>query len=118
MLRYFAQIDDTATVVQVIVVEESDCLDSNGDFSEAVGVQFLKEVVGDHTFVETRLDGSIRRFPAEPNGTYLPDLDEFRPWKLSDDFVWDDEHGVWLDPNPVEPVIPSEIADVPVIGES
>ena len=42
MARYFAQIDDRDIVQRVIVVSDEDCVDSNGEHNEEVGIAFCK----------------------------------------------------------------------------
>lgn len=105
-IRYFAQLDGSGTVVAVHCVNEIDCLNADGTFSEAVGVAYLQQVHEDATYVESRLDGSIRGRAAAIDGTYLADLDEFRPWQPDPSFTWDDQNGEWIDPN--APVLTEE----------
>jgi len=103
MERYFAELNDANIVESVLVVNESDCLDDQGVFSEQVGVEYLRDVYRDATFLESRYDGTLRRFPAMIGGTYLPELDEFRPEQPGDEWIWDDDLGAWVDPNAPEP---------------
>ena len=44
-MAHFAQIDDNGIVQQVIVVSNNDCLDANGNESEAVGVAFCQNLL-------------------------------------------------------------------------
>lgn len=98
MSRLFAEVIDSQ-VVAVLVVNDEDCLDADGEFSEEIGANFLREVYRDGLFVETRDDGSIRRFPAGIGSTYLADLDEFRPEQPADTWIWDDDLGRWINPD-------------------
>ncbi len=52
-MAHFAQIDENNIVTQVIVVGNEDCLDSDGNESEAVGIAFLQSVHGGGTYVQT-----------------------------------------------------------------
>ena len=48
-MAHFAQLNENNMVTQVIVVSNDDCLDSDGNESEAVGVAFLKNMFGSDT---------------------------------------------------------------------
>ena len=98
MTRLFAEIESD-TVIGIVVVNDEDCLDANGEFSEQVGANYLRQVYRDGVFLETRYDGTLRRFAAAIGGTYLPELDEFRPPQPADTWVWDDDLGEWIDPD-------------------
>ena len=106
MTRLFAELQDNI-VMAVLVVDEENCVDINGQFDEQIGIDYLNRVYRPGTFLETRVDGSIRRFFASVNGTYVPDKDEFRPPQPADNWIWDDEHGQWVDPDP-RPLVTEE----------
>jgi len=60
-MAHFAQIDSDNTVTQVIVVGNEDCLDSDGNESEAVGVAFCQSLLGSDTnWVQTSYNDNIR----------------------------------------------------------
>jgi len=46
-MAHFAWLDDNNIVYQVSVVANSDCLDENGNESEAVGIAYLTSVHGE-----------------------------------------------------------------------
>ena len=62
MARYFAQIDDRDIVQRVIVVSDEDCVDSNNEHNEEVGIVFCKMLVQDPSskWKESFKDGSQR----------------------------------------------------------
>lgn len=103
MSRFYAELDQNNTVLAILAVDDENCVDEAGEFSEQVGIDYLRDVYRDAVFVETRYDASIRRFVATIGGTYLPDLDEFRPERPGPDWIWNDDEGRWEDPNPPEP---------------
>ena len=79
-MGYFAEIDENGIVKRVIVAEQ-DFIDSG--------------VVGDpKNWVETDLDGIIRKNPAVKGGTYDSANDAFIPkkpfdsWSLDSNFKW------------------------------
>jgi len=48
-MAHFAQLDDNNVVIAVNVIAEADCLDSEGNESEAVGIAFCKTLWGADT---------------------------------------------------------------------
>jgi hypothetical protein len=60
-MAHFAQLDDDNFVLQVIVVNNSECLDENGNESEAVGIAFCKSILGETTrWKQTSYNGNMR----------------------------------------------------------
>jgi len=60
-MAHFAQIDSDSIVTQVIVVSNEDCLDADGNESEAVGIAFCKSLLGSDTnWVQTSYNNNIR----------------------------------------------------------
>lgn len=102
MSRFFAELDQDNVVVAILAVDDDNCADDAGEFSEQIGIDYLRNIYRDAMFLETRYDGSIRRFVASIGGTYLTDLDEFRPFQ-PEGWIWNDDEGRWEDPNPPEP---------------
>ena len=50
-MAHFAQLDSNNHVVQVIVLDNNDILDENGDESEALGLAFCRNHIGDNSSV-------------------------------------------------------------------
>ena len=70
-MAHFAQLDSNNKVIQVIVVGNNDCLDSNGNESEEVGIAFCKSILGDNTeWVQTSYNSTIRGKFARIGDTY------------------------------------------------
>jgi hypothetical protein len=59
-MAHFAQLNDNNVVLQVIVVNNSECLDSNGQESEAVGVAFCQSLLGGN-WKQTSYNGNMRK---------------------------------------------------------
>ena len=77
-MAHFAQLDSNNKVLQVIVVGNKDCLDSNGAESEAVGIAFCKSLLGaDSQWVQTSYNGKMRGKFATPGDIYDKALDVF-----------------------------------------
>lgn len=101
-MAHFAQLDNNNVVLQVIVVGNDDCKDSDGNESEAVGIAFCQSLLGSDTkWVQTSYNNNIRLRFAGVGFTYDQANDVFIPpqpyasWNLSTD-TWD-----WEPPVPL-----------------
>ena len=92
-MAHFAQIDEQGTVLTVIVVNNSDILDENGQESEAIGKQFCTDLFGGE-WVQTSYNNNIRKQYAVIGGSYDSVNDVFiviKPypsWVLDENFDW------------------------------
>lgn len=68
-MAHFAQIDENGTVVQVIVVNNFDCVNAEGVEDEAVGAAFCNSLIPG-TWVQTSYNGKTRKNFAAVGGTY------------------------------------------------
>lgn len=59
-MAHFAQLDDNNIVQRVIVVSNNDCLDSNGNESELIGIAFCQNLFGGGRWVQTSYNNNIR----------------------------------------------------------
>ena len=91
-MAHFAELDSTNTVLRVVVVGNSDCLDNSGAESEAVGVAFCQSLFGAETrWKQTSYNNRFRKRYAGIGYTYDETLDAFIPpkpypsWKLNSD---------------------------------
>lgn len=121
-MAHFAQIDANSVVQQVIVVGNPDCLDENGNESEAVGIAFCKSLFKeDCDWVQTSYNANFRKNYAGIGFVYDKQRDAFIPpkpfssWVLNEDtctweppslmpndgkpYKWDEDTGEW---KPVE----------------
>ena len=74
-MAHFAQIENNL-VTQVIVVDNSDILDEQGNESEVVGTQFCTDLLGG-TWVQTSYNGNMRKNYAGIGDTYDTTRDAF-----------------------------------------
>jgi hypothetical protein len=95
-MAHFAQIDQYNNVVNVVVVDNKDCLDGDGNESEIIGASFLKQVFGpDTNWVQTSYNASFRYNYAGIGDIWDPDADAFyqpQPhdsWTLNEEFLWE-----------------------------
>ena len=58
-MAHFAQLDEFNVVRQVIVVSNNDCLDANGQESEAVGAAYCNNLLGGR-WLQTSYNNNIR----------------------------------------------------------
>ena len=92
-MAHFAQINEQGTVTQVIVVNNSDILDANGQESEAIGKQFCTNLLGGE-WVQTSYNGNMRKQYASIGGRYDAANDvfiveqPFPSWVLDANFDW------------------------------
>lgn len=92
-MAHFAELDENNVVLRVIVVNNEDCLDSDGNESEEVGIAFCKSLLGGE-WKQTSYNASIRYNYAGIGFTYVEDEDAFVPpqpfpsWTLADNFKW------------------------------
>lgn len=75
-MAHFAELDNNNTVTRVIVVDNKDILDSNGQESEVIGKQFCLQF-GAGPWVQTSYNGSFRKYFAGIGYAYDPVKDEF-----------------------------------------
>jgi len=120
-MAHFAQINEQGTVLTVIVVNNSDILDENGQESEAIGKQFCTDLFGGE-WVQTSYNNNFRKQYAVIDGRYdmandvfiavspYPSwvLDENFDWQApvpypadNADYSWDEDNQQWV-PVPVE----------------
>ena len=118
-MAHFAQINDSNIVTSVHVVANADCVDGNGDESEAVGIAFLQAIHGDSTtWVQTSYNRTFRKNYAGIGHTWDSTRDAFiRPqpypsWTLNestciwtppvaypdaDRYYWDEDNTQWVE---------------------
>jgi hypothetical protein len=75
-MAHFAQIDENNIVLQVIVINNSDCLDESNNESEAVGALYCHNLLGG-IWKQTSYNHSMRKNYACIGGEYREDLDAF-----------------------------------------
>ena len=96
-MAHFAQLDENNLVTNVIVVDNTDVVDSNGDESEAVGIQFCVDLLGG-TWKQTSYNARIRKNFASINFTYDLTKDAFIPPKPFNSWVLNETTCIWEAP--------------------
>lgn len=119
-MAHFAQLDDSATVVQVIVVNNAELMDIGGAESELIGIEFCRSLFGANTqWVQTSYNGKIRKNFAGVGYTYDAQRDAFiapqpfASWSLNEGtctwlppvphpndgklYRWDEDSKAWIE---------------------
>lgn len=117
-MAHFAELNADNKVLRVIVVGNPDCLDENGQESEAIGIAFCQSLFSaDSRWVQTSYNGNMRGKYAGIGDTYDEQRDAFiapRPypsWTLSEEtlnweapvpmpndgqaYAWDEDQQSW-----------------------
>ena len=94
-MAHFAKLDSNNVVEQVIVVNNAVLVDSEGNESEQLGIDFCKSLYGqDTTWIQTSYNGNMRARYAGVGMTYDSANDVFIPaqpypsWTLNET-TWD-----------------------------
>lgn len=96
-MAHFAEIDGNNIVIRVIVVDNSDCLDSRGNESEAIGSEFCKRLLGGK-WIQTSYNATIRKRYAGVGYRYDEVRDAFIPPQPFLSWVFDEETLDWKAP--------------------
>ena len=97
-MAHFAQIENNL-VTQVIVVDNNDILDEQGNESEAIGTQFCTDLLGG-TWVQTSYNGNMRKNYAGIGDTYDATRDAFIAPQPFTSWLLDEDTCRWESPVP------------------
>ncbi len=98
-MAHFAQLDDDNVVLQVIVVNNNDCKDAEGNESETAGVAFCKSLLGENTrWKQTSYNANIRKNYAGIGYLYDPIRDAFISPKPFASWLLDEATCQWKPP--------------------
>ena len=74
-MAHFAKLDDKNIVTQVIVVDNDDITDNNGNETESLGVAFCQKLFGaDTTWKQTSYNNNLRGNYAGIGATYMSNV--------------------------------------------
>jgi hypothetical protein len=100
-MAHFAELDSSNTVLRVVVIANSDCLDASGAESEQVGVAFCQTLFGAGTYWrQTSYNNKFRKRYAGIGYTYDETLDAFITPKPYPSWVFNSETYDWEAPVP------------------
>ena len=103
-MAHFAKIENNL-VTQVVVVDNNDILDVDGNESEAIGAQFCTDLLGG-TWIQTSYNASIRQNYAGIGDTYNTTGDYFIGPKPYPSWSLNETLYKWEAPS-VEPIAPA-----------
>lgn len=104
-MAHFAELDNTNTVLRVIVVNNNDILNAAGQEDEQVGIRFLHGLFGPATtWVQTSYNGNFRGRYAGQGYTYDPFLDAFIAPQPYPSWIFDPSTTEWQPPVPMPSV--------------
>jgi hypothetical protein len=98
-MAHFAEVDDNKIVLRVIVVDNSDILDSNGNESEEIGKEFCANLLGGN-WIQTSYNKSFRKNFAGTGMLYKQDIDAFIAPKPYESWTLNSNSGQWEAPFP------------------
>ena len=96
-MAHFAELNENNIVQRVLVVDNKDILDENGQEQESVGVAFLQRLFGENTiWKQTSYNNNFRNKYTGKGDAYREDLDAFispspyPSWSLNETtFQWE-----------------------------
>jgi hypothetical protein len=98
-MAHFAELDETNTVNQVIVVHNNELLDENGNESEQKGIDFCVAHYGG-TWIQTSYNSNFRGIFAGVGFTYDPIRDAFIPPQPYPSWILNEINPNWEAPIP------------------
>lgn len=99
-MAHFAELNDQNEVLRVIVVNNSDCLNAEGQEEEAIGVAFCQNLLGGR-WVQTSYNGNFRGRFAGIGYTYDAVRNAFLTPKPFPSWVMDEATTDWTAPVPM-----------------
>ena len=118
-MAHFAKIGIDNLVIDILVIANRETMDAQGFEHESIGVEFLKNLTGHETWVQTSYNGNIRKNYAAIGHTYDSQRDAFispKPypsWTLIEEtcqwtapiaypidgkkYYWDEATSLWIE---------------------
>lgn len=101
-MAHFAKLDENNIVTHVSVVDNWNCVDGDGNESEAVGVAYLKSIHGEDTnWKQTSYNANIRKNYAGIGYTFDADRDAFISPKPYNSWQLNETSCQWEAPTPM-----------------
>jgi hypothetical protein len=101
-MAHFAKLDENNKVVEVIVINNAELIDENGQESEQKGIDFLVSWSGGHTnWKQTSYNARFRKNYAGYEHVYDTQRDAFIPPKMYSSWLLNEETCQWEPPVPI-----------------
>jgi hypothetical protein len=104
-MAYFAELDKNNIVLQVVAINNTDCLDAYGVEQEHLGILRCLELFKSGTWKKTSYNRTIRRNYASPGYIYFEPLDVFVEPQPYPSWTFDSTTANWVAPVP-KPSVP------------
>jgi hypothetical protein len=98
-MAHFAELDGNNIVLRVVVVNNSDITDPNGNESESIGQEFCHNLYGGR-WIQTSYNSKFRIHFAGIGDTYNLEEDFFIPKKQYPSWIFNKEIKNWVPPIP------------------
>lgn len=98
-MAHFAELDNNNTVLRVLVINNSDMTDANGNEVESIGREFCHNLYGGD-WIQTSYNNKIRTRYAAIGYTYRADFDSFIPPQPYPSWILNEEIKDWIPPIP------------------
>jgi hypothetical protein len=98
-MAHFAELDNNNIVLRVVVINNDQILDSDGNESESVGQGFCHNLYGGR-WIQTSYNNKVRKYYASPGMSYREDLDVFVLPQPYPSWIYNDEIKDWEAPVP------------------
>lgn len=99
-MAHFAELDSNNIVINVVRVADGELLETDGTESELKGKQFLNDVLGQSTWVQTSINGTIRKNYAGIGDTYDSTKDAFIKPQPYSSWTLNETTCIWEAPSP------------------
>lgn len=93
-MAHFAELDENNVVLQVIVINNNELLDDEGQENEVKGVEFCNSLFGHNNWIQTSYNNNMRKQFAGVGYTYDDVNDVFispqlyPSWSLDENYDW------------------------------
>jgi hypothetical protein len=100
-MAHFAELDENNIVLRVLVVNNTDIIDEQGNESEQIGINFLKKLFGEETnWIQTSYNNKFRGRYAGIGFVYVTDQDRFMPPQPYPSWTFNEEVYDYVSPVP------------------
>lgn len=108
-MAYFAKLDENNIVTQVISVNNAEIVDSNGNESELIGIEWCKNWSGGHAnWAQTSYNRRIRKNYAGIGYTYDKERDAFISPQPFASWILNENTCGWEPPVPMPEPVPGQ----------
>jgi hypothetical protein len=110
-MAHFAKLDKDNNVLEVLVVNNEDIINEQGDESEELGIKFLADLTGHDSWKQSSFNFNFRKNHASQGYVYDEDLDAFyNPVPPYESWTFDSVDCYWKAPVPY-PLSKEEMED-------